>query len=310
MTERSLLPPISDEQANLMSLIDRRASFTLVYGPANGNPMAANVSDSASLLTASYMAQFPEGEEATSWVVSQVEAARRRTLDVCNALGIRALTSPRPDHGTGIIDSQVDHEAGNYLEHSIGERPLADAVIWTPSLAQETYGFSEVGSMIAPADCVVANLVFKEGSEGTTHGIVQIHAGHLGLSKDVIGKTIDTARRNHGLDPRHAVAYIGPHASSGYTVHGPIAHAFNNHYEWRRFVGAAEAGPQGVHYPLYMGELATAQLVATGVPRANIILDPTNTLTDPRLPSHRNQIKKLEQDGIAPSRFGIILGMR
>lgn len=284
------------------------ASFGMVYrGPNDQSPMAGNASDSGAVLAAAYDALF--GIEQTvdpRWVKCEADTARERVKEACRSLGIVALTAPRPDHGTGSIFGAGDHQRANFvnLAHC---RSTADAVIFTPSIANEAFGTYAVGSLVAPADCVVVNLVFAEKSGGRkgTRGIAQIHAGWDGLEKDVIAVTMQKAQAQ-GLDPRRALAYLAPHAGPSYTVYGAVAERFVRRTEFAEHMQLVEGLPG--RYTLNMGAIATQQLVACGVDPSGIIMDPTDTLIDPRFPSHRNRVGKMPH--IAPSRFGVILGMR
>ncbi|MES2630911.1 MAG: laccase domain-containing protein [Patescibacteria group bacterium] len=201
----------------------------------------------------------------------QIESQfRRYDEELKRQLGLYAIGYPRPVHGMNLIDLDT---------------VMRDVDINTPFLdrleADTTLLTKEgIASCIAPADCIVANIV-----DVRTGALMQAHAGYLGAENGIFEQLFDST--SGLIDPKQSVAYFSPHAQAGFVINQ------KNNFLVERF----EANPRMRPYiiknsdgtvELNLAEASKAQLVAAGVSEANIEISPDNSLTDPTLYSQSN----------------------
>jgi YfiH family protein len=111
--------------------------------------------------------------------------------------------------------------------------------------------------------------------------VAACHAGWRGLVAGVIEKTVEKCKTHSDLDKLRVV--IGPGIKKeNYEVSGDVASQITE-----KQIAATEK--RHIDLP----EIAIRKLVAAGIDRRGIIVDPRDTFTDSDLPSHReNQTKK------------------
>ena len=170
-------------------------------------------------------------------------------------------------HGNAIVEVTERWEVGAQRP---GDVPVADALVTTRR---------DVGLMIRVADCVP--IVLTDPVAGV---IGAVHAGRKGVALDIVGRVVDRMR---GLGARDLRAWIGPHVCGRCyevpeTMRAEVAAAVPaTHAETSWHTPSLDLGA-GVH----------AQLVAAGVPTAQITTVDRCTLEDEQLHSHRRAGEK------------------
>jgi YfiH family protein len=147
--------------------------------------------------------------------------------------------------------------------------------------------------LVRVADCVPVLIA----DEGTGH-VAAVHAGWRGVVSGIVPAAVD-ALRALGIDPRRAVAAVGPCISARHFEIGPeVADA----------LAAADLAScvvePGVHGPKHHADLVAAvalQLARAGLAHANIDAEPPCTYAD------RARFFSYRRDGAASGRLAAII---
>lgn len=255
--------------------------------------LAGNMSDDPRVLNEANHALIQPDMSFEDWVTIEKQATDGRITALSNLLGVSKIGRVRPAHDTNFINLDTDMDKTSTLT-PVTDRPFVDATaLTTPGSA----------SMIAPADCIVATVVYP-----SERVVAQIHAGIRGLPRHIIPQVLQQLAET-GADPREALVYVGPHAQGGFQM---------NAQEEKEIEEIANRGgdplKQELHSFLRDGEqglpvmdltqYAVEQLTKAGIQSDHIQISPKDTLTDPQLFSDLNQRHKG-----ANGRFGIIAGI-
>lgn len=201
-------------------------------------------------------------EDWANFIKHQVESY---DATVKHELGFSAIGYLNPVHGTDLLDLDL-HMAHAEMAIPFAERPYADAAV-VRKLGR--------ASCIAPADCLVVNVVDPESET-----LLQMHAGYVGLQNRIVGKTFQRLRAE--VNPRRSLAYVSPHAQKGFVIN-----QINNGLV-DRFEQSPELAPYLVRrsngdVELDMTSSLVQQLEEAGVRPENIQVSQDNSLTDPTL---------------------------
>ena len=271
----------------------------VVYAETRRDPSAPLEELSGSMSVQEYSGDIPlvlsqKNYERTGTLLSfdewtkRVEAQVRFYDDILKqGLGLYAIGYPNPVHGTDLIrlDDAIDKVN---IDTPFVDRPQADAAVLTKE---------GTASVIAPADCVVANSI-----DVRTGTLLQTHAGYAGIGKNIVSRVFGEVE--DVFDPKQSVSYISPHAQEGYVINqqnNVLVERFEADPNLQPFLVYKENGD----VELSLGEAFKAQLIEAGIPEANIEISPDNNLTDSTLYS---QSRFLTQ-GIN-GRNGMLFGKR
>jgi copper oxidase (laccase) domain-containing protein len=271
----------------------------VVYAETRRDPSAPLEELSGSMSVQEYSGQIPlvlsqKNYERTSTSLSFEEwtdaiEKRVRLYDEAlkRELGLRAIGYINVTHGTDLIslDDMVDQTDINV---PFANRPKVDAAMLTQR---------GIATVIAPADCVVANIV-----DTNTGALLQVHAGYAGMEKEILAHALTSTKEI--IDPKRSVAYLSPHAQEGYVINQQnniLVDRFKANPHLRPFLLYKENG----EVELSLGEAFKAQLNEAGIPEANVEISPDNTLTDPTLYSQSTFLTR-DTNG----RNGMLFGKR
>jgi len=185
-------------------------------------------------------------------------------------LGLHAIGYPSPAHGMDLIN--LDTAMGQVdIDTPFANRLRADVTLLTREA---------IASCIAPADCIVANIV-----DVRTGALMQAHAGYVGAENGIFSQLFDDI--DGAIDPRQSVAYFSPHAQAGFVINQ------KNEVLVDRFKANPRMAPYLINredgaVELNLAAASKAQLIEAGIPEANIEISPDNSLTDPTLYSQSN----------------------
>jgi len=170
-------------------------------------------------------------------------------------------------HGDVVVEVTAAWPPG---DRDSAEVPIADALVTKRR---------DVGLMIRVADCVP--IVLADPTAGV---IGAVHAGREGVALDIVGRAVDRMR---GLGASDISVWIGPHV---------CGRCYEVPEEMRAEIAAtvpeAYAETSWRTPSLDLGAGVLAQLVAAGVPAAQIANVERCTLEDEQLHSHRRDGEK------------------
>ncbi len=252
-----------------------------------------NVSDSGVILSRENHELTGSPIEYDEWAILERDAVRDRVGFLRHTLNITELARPRIEHGVQMVN--LDENMATVKDSlPLADRAFADAMFTS------TPGY---GSIIAPADCIVATVAFPE-----ERAVGQIHAGIRGLASGVISKAL-RAFEDDGLDIDTALVYVAPHAQGGFQMNLDET----NEVFQRATTESHERVEELEHFllegkanlpKLDLTRFALYQFVQSGVGDHNIQISPQNTLTDDTLFS---DLMKVEKKG--NGRFGVVAGI-
>lgn len=260
--------------------------------PHSRESMSGSVALSDAIIDQGIRLQFGEvpDDEKLAKRIEQRFLAGNRIETLQKMMGLKALATLRAVHETNFIDADAHmHE----LHFSRGTaRPTADAAV------TRTIGH---GLLINPADCPVATLVHAP-HDSEQRAVAQVHAGIQGLARNVIGIAFAHLKDEYGFTAANTFAYIQPHASSGFMIHGKALTDVEANADSADFLGKPEADG---NREFDMTGMVSAQLAAQGVAGDHLLIDHTNSMTSEVLYSHRAASRK----GFA-GRNALAVGMR
>ena len=222
-------------------------------------------------------------------------AAAERLEQVKAHLGLEEIALLRVGHGTNIARLGQDLALTGQAVH-FNDKPDADAAIITRP---------GVGSVIAPADCVVATVAYPG-----TETVAQIHSGIRGMVKGVIPLTLKQLERQ-GLNPELARVYLSPHAKDfimDETERSEISELLKDApEEIRSEFKAYTAENQHGRLTMNLTQFTLHQLMRSGVETKRIGVSPIDTFADASVYSHFNSINA---PGTANGRIAVAVGIK
>ena len=264
----------------------RRVSDTMLRGNVSSTPAVINQENYKATRS-----PLPYEE----WALQESTNAEIRVDKLRQLLGLARLALLRVSHGTDSIDASIHMPT---LQSSIpySQRPFADSGFVTRS---------GDGLMIAPADCVVANVAWPH-----ERVVAQVHSGIRGFAQEAIPKAF------------HRFSEIGLRSSDAIVYLSPYAHHFRaNEIEQRDMETMVAANSSEVvkEYHLltskpasFKGDMyvdqegfAHAQLIRSGVRPTHITQSVQNTVSDSDLYSEY----KARTTGAPNGRFGVAIGL-
>lgn len=260
--------------------------------PGSSEPMSGSVALSDAIIDQGIQLQFGElpDDEKLAKRLEQRFLAGNRIETLRRNMGLTAVATIRAIHETDFIDADI-HMRELHFSRGVA-RPTADAAV------TRTIGH---GLLINPADCPVATLVHAP-NDSERRAVAQVHAGIQGLAQNIIRIAFAQLRENYGFTAANTFAYIQPHASEGFMIHGKALTDVEASADGVDFLGKPEADGNRA---FDMTGIISAQLAAQGVTGDHLLIDHTNSMTDETLYSHRAASRK----GFA-GRNALAVGMR
>lgn len=194
----------------------------------------------------------------------------------------KQVVSIRPVHRTKILNVKNSDIGTGILKTNTA--PDCDGVMTNK---KDVFLFMVIG------DCLPIIFYDEENSK-----LALIHAGWVGLDKDIIKKTVDKMLK-YGSNPAKIKVYIGPSIGPCCNIHHDLKQIKNN--AWRKFVKK-----NNDLFTVNLWELAKHQLSESRIINKNISNPKICTYHNKEFFSHRQYSnEKLDED----SRFAVIAGM-